>query len=482
MDAILFWSAVTIECNRLDHSPVDGTVPAYSRGPARSSRATAIAHIAMHDAYFGVAGFGGIPGGTPKRLYLNAPPPWTGGSSDSEIASAVSGAASTVLMSLYSGAAFRSMIEAKVAELAGARGSNGVAFDFGQAIAKALLDLRKMDGSDNSADAGYMPSPAPYRHRPDPASPGQGVHGSNYGSVPPFVAAGIAPLAPYPAAGSAAYNADYGEVLERGVAAAHPANKRTPEQTAIGLYWGYDGARGLGTPPRLYNQILAKIANAMGNNEARNARLFGLANAAMGDCGIYAWRDKYLYDLWRPVVGIREQDVSSLGPSVTDAAANKAVSPPCDPFWLPLGRPATNKPGEYSRTPDFPAYPSGHATFGAATFEIARLFYKELDPGSHTYGPKDVDNIGFAFVSDEMDGKSIDPDGSVRTRHNRKYDSLAEAMYENSISRIYLGVHWRFDGTSAKSVKKMLEATDRIGGVPLGREIASAVFGSFKQA
>jgi hypothetical protein len=69
----------------------------------------------------------------------------------------------------------------------------------------------------------------------------------------------------------------------------------------------------------------------------------------------------------------------------------------------------------------------------------------------------------------------------LRARHNRRFDSVAEAMYDNSISRIYLGVHWRFDGTSDKSVKKMLEATDRIGGVPLGRDIATQIFNGFHQ-
>ncbi|MBC8120484.1 MAG: vanadium-dependent haloperoxidase [Gemmatimonadaceae bacterium] len=231
----------------------------------------------------------------------------------------------------------------------------------------------------------------------------------------------------------------------------------------------------------MYNQVLAKIATSMGNTEAENARMFGLANAAMGDSGIYSWRDKYDYDLWRPVVGVREDDVNSVGPSVTDAVAGRSIVPPCDPFWLPLGRPASNRLGEFSRTPDFPAYPSGHATFGAAVLETVRLFYQEKDPTTYSYAVDEEDNIGFTFVSDELNGSTLDPDGSRRSRHNRKFDSVAAAMYDNSISRIYLGVHWRFDGTSGYSVKEMLEATDRIGGVPLGRDIATQIFNGFLQ-
>jgi vanadium chloroperoxidase len=75
--------------------------------------------------------------------------------------------------------------------------------------------------------------------------------------------------------------------------------------------WGYDGANRLGTPPRLYNQIIRQVAMnvinpATGqiNGEGENARLFAFVNAAMGDAGILAWEQKYCHDFWRPVVGV----------------------------------------------------------------------------------------------------------------------------------------------------------------------------------
>jgi hypothetical protein len=135
----------------------------------------------------------------------------------------------------------------------------------------------------------------------------------------------------------------------------------------------------------------------------------------MGDSGIHAWYWKYCYDLWRPVVGIREDDKST-GPA---AIPDKRINPPCDPFWKPLGAPRSNEPRP-SFTPPFPAYPSGHATFGAATFEMVRLFY------GHT-NMKTEDSIGFTFVSDELNGSTTDGDGSVRTSHHRKYDRWGAA-------------------------------------------------------
>jgi vanadium chloroperoxidase len=42
--------------------------------------------------------------------------------------------------------------------------------------------------------------------------------------------------------------------------------RRKVDETLIGVYWAYDGASGLGTPPRLYNQIIREIAIAKGNS------------------------------------------------------------------------------------------------------------------------------------------------------------------------------------------------------------------------
>jgi len=276
------------------------------------------------------------------------------------------------------------------------------------------------------------------------------------------------------------YAADHEEVMKKGAAASQKSTTRTIQETTIGLYWAYDGARELGTPPRLYNQIIQLIAKAKNNSVEENARLFALVNAAMGEAGIYAWHYKYKYDLWRPVIGIREYD-KNFG---WQAEGGQNIDSLCDPYWRPFGAPKTNdtSPGARSFTPPFPAYPSGHATFGAAAFEMVRQFYKKKDSAKYPYGDDDKDNIGFEFVSAELDGVSKDNDGSVRTRHERKFTSLADAMYENSVSRVYLGVHWRFDGTSGNNITQMLKKSgsmnDHVGGVPLGRDIARDIFAS----
>lgn len=462
-DPILFWNDLTSKANKFDHTaPMKG---AAQGGPTRSSRATAIVHLAMHDAFFGVAGG--------QALYLGTLAPAYGGSAGAKFQSAaVSMAAQTMLMALYPEQAPE--FEAAARKIVALNDTDSVAAEFGRRVGLAMLTARSNDGADQAQQrAPYAYSTAKPHHRGDPLNSQPEPLGAFWGRVRPFAIQMAHQLAPYPALTTSAYKADHKEVLQKGGAANQKSTTRTVSETVQGLYWAYDGARNLGTPPRLYNDIVRRIAMDKVNTWAQNARLFALVNVAMGDAGIYAWHWKYVYDLWRPVIGIREFD-ANFG---WDATAGIAIDLLCDPFWRPLGAPKTNDtaPGARAFTPPFPAYPSGHATFGAAVFEIVRLFYGVTDPDA-------VDNIAFDFVSEELDGQSTDNDGAVRTRHERRFASLAEAMYENSVSRVFLGVHWRFDGTSAHSVAEMLKKSgsqiDSIGGVPLGRAIATDIFKS----
>jgi hypothetical protein len=219
----------------------------------------------------------------------------------------------------------------------------------------------------------------------------------------------------------------------------------------------------LGVPPRLYNQVARKIVADKNLNLARTAELFAKINVAMADAGIDAWHHKYEYDLWRPVVGVRAEP-----------------APHGDPFWSPLGAPQTNVTGRSTFTPPFPAYPSGHATFCAALFRSLRLaldtaaapmttaevMAEEPGPGAP------IADETFTFVSDELDGVAFDSNGSVRQHVPITYPNYARPVWENSVSRIYLGVHWRFDGLPR-------DPADNIGGVPLGLAIGEEVHAFF---
>jgi hypothetical protein len=472
-DYVMLWNAVALELNRRDHT---GKMNAKNqRGPTASSRALAMVHIAMHDAFFGRTGLpplssplAGLQGTI--NTFINVTPlgPPTG-TPQNECA-AVSGAAATVLQSLYPD--FHNLVDDAIKGFE--VGPGDAAFDFGVKVGNAVLDDRKTDGA--SEGGAVLPIAAYWRHREDPTDLGQGFLGQRWGTVRLFSATAIPTIADHPVPRSSAYNRAHDHVRAKGSRIMETGTPgagfepRTPLQTLIGLYWAYDGASQIGTPPRLYNQFARDIVRRKATGADRrpaSARLLALINVAMADAGISAWYYKYSYQLWRPILGIREYDDSFWQGGT---AFSHPLHKRCDPWWVPLGAPRTNEPGRRSFTPPFPAYPSGHATFGAACFEMIRRFFG--------FGKTAVDNISCDFVSDECDGRAIAEDGSFRGAHRRHHDSLVQAMFDNAVSRAYLGVHWRFDGVgeNVKNPGDILTDTSNLGGVPVGRALADDIF------
>jgi len=209
-------------------------------------------------------------------------------------------------------------------------------------------------------------------------------------------------------------------------------------QTFTGVFWGYDATALLCAPPRLYNMVATSVAlNERPIKQVNDlAYYLALVNIAIADAGIAAWTNKFHYHFARPVTALR-----AINPGA-------AVLGTLNKNWTPQGGPDTNGPVTSSNfSPPFPAYPSGHATFGGALFQTMRLYFGG--------------DFAFQFVSDEYNGINKDGKGNVRPLAVREFPSLTYAESENARSRIWNGVHWQFDGTS---------------GIALGNQIANAVF------
>ena len=537
---ILYWNHAGLELNRLTHSE---TVFGPQQGPPISARALGILHMAIHDAYFAIHPSGSFttflkPEGTSSNL------PDPTGKTDAE--QAVAGAAITVLEKLYSQCkpsvsrlGTNHLVERLEQLKTGFIGldPNSASFKYGEELGKVMFDL--LNHAPGADEGCYEPKGGRYFFEDEPTHPVRIMpknpncpdgekevkrprHAPIYGKTAKrFAIQGDHHIADPPGKYTAAdqtaeYDSALDDVIRMGGSAYLPSTKRSPAQTAAGYFWAYDGANLIGTPPRLYNQILRHIAvkykpDADITTEANNAdfaRLFALANAALADAGILAWREKYHFEFWRPLSGVRSDGRDDHG----------------DPFWLSLGAPATNS-HELSFKPPFPAYPSGHATFGAACFQIVRRYYcANRRAGLDIWAPDEPDNIQFDFTSDELNGLCrdlrekynpkaaiTDQVGTVRTAIKRSFGSCWEAIWENALSRVYLGVHWRFDACAAQDIliktatedvyavdgngrtvyklvgdvryrtrgtRECMEGDFAIGGVGLGMEIANDIFDS----
>ncbi len=407
-DVVLEWNAIALDAVKND-SLLGAN--AKQNAPTRSSRALAIVQAAVFDAVNSID-----HSYDPYLISVPAP-------QGTSIPAAAAQAAHDTLAALFPD--YKSTLDDRlVADLLtdpSPLWARAMGVVVGRKVAQNILTERSHDGSDVAMP--YTPIDQPGFWQPDPLHPHQQAVGSLWGDVKPF---GIASAEQFqvpapPALTSQEYAAAFNEVKRLGGDGVTTPTARTAEQTRIGFFWGYDGSPGLGTPPRFYNQIAEVLAVQQHNTVVQNARFFALINIAMADAGITCWDGKYDYQFWRPVTAIRD----------ADADGNPRTK--VDSNWTPLGAPADNGSGT-NFTPPFPAYASGHATFGAALFQMMANFFG-------------TDHIPFTIGSDEFNGITKDQNGKVRPVLTRSFNSFSEAAEENGQSRIYLGIHWSFDKT-----------------------------------
>ncbi len=146
---------------------------------------------------------------------------------------------------------------------------------------------------------------------------------------------------------------------------------------------------------------------------SENARALALINMAINDSLVASFLNKYHYNLWRPETAIRAGDTD--GNSKTDS----------DPGFLP-----------FIATPCFPSYPSNHASGSNGGAEVLRRLY---GAGGHsiTLSNPAVPNL---------------------TLHYTTFKQITDDVDD---ARVYGGIHFRFE---------------QVGGVRLGREIATSVY------
>lgn len=473
-----YWVDMCLECVRRDHT----TEPGDQLGPFLSARALGLALAALHDVKAAKAGRAVLLSTTVPNTLLAML------SNDDLIDIAAAAACHQVLQLRYP----------NQGNMLGDAWDNWMEFhEFSASANPVEVAARKYGrevhllGQNDPANAtsSFSDNVTQYRHRAPGTDASQRATGANWGQSTRLVATAL----PSSGAGSfppppgrknettveptSHYVSDFNKVASKGEINRTPSNpeSRTLKEEVIGIAWGYDGPPELGTPPRLYLQVVLTILDSVQErnpgqlSELEELTITAGAGVAMADAGIDAWFYKYSpkHMMWRPAVGI------------PNAVPGNGVA---IPTWRPLGRPDTNKEGE-GLTPNFPAYPSGHATFGAAAFQLLRLYL--VEKGVSTFDSNGNDTVRFEFISDEFNGRNKDPrTNTPREVITLEYKNLWEAIKDNSVSRVFLGVHWQFDGITKRNIA---EKTDEFGipdspaqlghtgGVWLGGQIANQV-------
>lgn len=79
-----------------------------------------------------------------------------------------------------------------------------------------------------------------------------------------------------PALSSQAYADSFDDVFVNGRDNITERKAAFRQHALVGLFWGYDGSNKLGTPPRLYNQVVLKSTEFQGlPNKEKNQRPCG---------------------------------------------------------------------------------------------------------------------------------------------------------------------------------------------------------------
>jgi len=318
---------------------------------------------------------------------------------------ATAAAAHEVLVQLYP--AFQTMLDAQLqqslAEIPdGARKEDGITI--GKTVADLLLAARSNDGS-AAQPVPYVFGNAPGDYQSTPP---------NFPAQPQFTHwSGVTPFAleradqfrsgPPPDLASDTYSDVFNEVKTFGIT---NGTASSADQALVGRFWN-------GAIQNYWNEIAQTAVLARGLTTAQSARLFALLNLSVADSVIAFYDAKYTYNFWRPVTAIRSADTDNNPETVAD------------PNWLP----------EVGNTPPDPSYPGAHAVISAAASSVLISFLRE-------------NHFDFSVTSEVLPGVE------------RSFNNLSDAAQEATLSRIFAGVHFRFD----------LTAGDR-----LGRDVANFV-------
>jgi hypothetical protein len=354
-------------------------------------RTAAMMHVAMHDALNAIS----------RRF---APYAFDARSADADPMAAAAQAAYAVAVSQYPGEAaqLEAELERSLAGTAeGPTRTRGIAV--GAAAARVILERREGDGWNAEASYAWQPmGPGVYAEFDEHSGTPKGfVFGAGWAGVRPFLMRSSSQFRspPPPAIDSDAYVAAYDEVKEAGRSG---SATRTADQSHLAMWWKE-------FVEASHNRLARELAPAAGLDPWKQARLFALLNMSIMDAYVASFDSKFFYNHWRPYTAIRW--------AAHDG--NPRTAP--DEGWNNLHR----------HTYAFPSYPSAHGTACAAAMSVM----------ADVFGERRQFTMRIPLVDSAGPGSpKVAPDPVTRS-----FEGFGAAASECALSRVYLGIHFRYD-------------------------------------
>ena len=365
-------------------------------------RTAAMMHLAMHDALNSIA-----PRYASYAFRGNAP--------GADPVAAVTRAAYVVSVDQYPEArATLAALQGRWLDEAAADEAIRAGIDLGNAAAVAVLGERDGDGWDGEAEYRWHPmAPGVYAEFPDHSGTPQGfVFGAGWAAARGFAMDDASDFRapPPPAIDSEAYTRAFNEVKELG---RFQSMRRTPDQAHLALWWK-DFAE------NSHNRLARDLA-ALGQLDlAATLRLFALLNMAIFDAYVSSFENKFHYNHWRPYTAIRW------------AANDGNPDTQAEETWTNLHR----------HTYAFPSYPSAHGMACAA----AMTAFSDVFGEDYAFTMR----IPMVDVAGPFSGKiEMQPP-------TRSFAGFADAALECGLSRVYLGIHFRYDSVEGVRLGRLV--------------------------
>ena len=275
---------------------------------------------------------------------------------------------------------------------------------FGRSVANAVFNWSASDAAGHEAylrnnDPGYVPPAGTGIWQPTypDFTPALLPH---WGDVRTF-AADNSDVAPNPLAYSEIPSSDlYQQALAVKNLVTGIKNGHADEDAWIADFWSDDCPILTFTPAGRWIAVLNQVVERNKLHMDKAIEAYARIGLALSDAGVRAWHEKYRFNVERPIDYIRRVQN--------------------DPEWNTVMCPDGS--GRFF-TPPFPAYPSGHATFGAAAAEVMTALF----------------GAGYPMTDRCHEG---------RTEFNgtpRSFNNFYEMAEENAYSRIPIGVHFKMD-------------------------------------